>query len=137
MLGTSSVPGQQNTSNLRGRVSGQSALFQKYLALWPDPNHEPRANTDFVNNRYDKIKVTRPTDKYFFRMDKAFGSSQHLSGSVSRSALTNDIPAPFQHAAESVTTDTDWSGSLLYTLTLNPKTVLNVRLGCRSNKPLQ
>ena len=28
----------------------------------------PSANTDFVNNRYDKINVTRPTDKYFVRI---------------------------------------------------------------------
>jgi len=122
-------PGNKIPAAYGTGVSGQSALFQKYLALWPEPNHEPQANTDFVANRYDKINITRPTDKYFLRLDKAIGNSQHLSGSISRSALTNDIPAPFLHAAESVTTDTDWSGSALYTLTLNPKTVLNVRLG--------
>lgn len=122
-------PGNKIPATPTGGVSGQSALFLKYLALWPEPNHAPAANTDFVNNRYDKINISRPTDKYFFRLDKAIGNSQHLSGSVSRSALTNNIPAPFKHAAESVTTDTDWTGSALYSLTLNPKTVLNVRFG--------
>ena len=122
-------PGNVIPANYGTGVSGQSALFLKYLALWPEPNHAPAANTDFVNNRYDKINVTRPTDKYFIRFDEALTNAQHLSGSVSRSALTNNIPAPFKHAAESVTTDTDWSGSLMYTATLNPKTVLNARLG--------
>jgi len=122
-------PGNKIPANYGTGVSGQSALFLKYLALWPEPNHAPAANTDFVNNRYDKINVTRPTDKYFVRFDEALTNAQHLSGSISRSALTNNIPAPFMHAAESVTTDTDWSGSLMYTATLNPKTVLNVRLG--------
>jgi hypothetical protein len=93
-------PGNKIPAAYGTGVSGQSALFLKYLALWPDPNHEPQANTDFVANRYDKINVTRPTDKYFLRLDKAIGNSQHLSGSVSRSALTNDIPAPFKHASE-------------------------------------
>ena len=43
--------------------------------------------------------------------------------------LTNDIPAPFLHAAESVTSDENWLGSLLYTYSPNAKTVINLRLG--------
>ncbi len=110
-------------------VSGQSQLFAKYLALWPQPNHEPSANSDHLNNRYDPISITRPTDKYFLRVDEAFHNNQHVQASISRSMLTNNIPAPFKHAAESVTTDDDWLGSILYTLTPNAKTVVNVRLG--------
>lgn len=122
-------PGNKIPAAYGTGVSGQSALFLKYLALWPEPNHLSAANTDFVNNRYDKINVSRPTDKYFFRVDEALTGAQHLSASLTRSALTNDIPAPFKHAAESVTTDVDWLGSATYTAAINSKTVLNVRLG--------
>ena len=73
--------------------------------------------------------MTRPTDKYFFRVDEAYHNNHHLQASLSRSMLTNDIPAPFKHAAESLTTDEDWLGSLLYTFTPNAKTVFSLRLG--------
>ena len=122
-------PGNQIPAAYGSGVSGQSQLFQNYLALWPQPNHAPVANTDFVGNRYDQINITRPTDKYFLRVDEALSNSQHLQASFSRSMLTDNIPAPFKHAAESVTTDGDWSGNLLYTLTPDAKTVVNVRLG--------
>ena len=115
-------------------VSGQSQLFLNYLALWPQPNHSPAANSDHENDRYDQINTTRPTDKFFLRMDEAFRSNQHLQGSLSRSMLTNDIPAPFMHAGESVTTDDDWSGSFLYTWTPSPKTVINAHLGFATSK---
>jgi hypothetical protein len=118
------IPAQYGTG-----VSGQSKLFAKYLALWPSPNHTPAANSDHINNRYDQISVTRPTDKYFFRVDEAFRNNQHFQVTVSRSALQNNIPAAFKHGAESVTTDNDWSGGLQYTLTINPKTVAIVHLG--------
>ena len=110
-------------------VSGQSQLFAHYLALWPQPNHAPAANSDHLNNRYDPVSITRPTDKYFLRVDETYHNNQHLQASISRSMLTDDIPAPFKHAAESVTTDEDWLGSLLYTLTPNAKTVFSFRLG--------
>jgi len=122
-------PGNKIPATYGSGVSGQSKLFANYLALWPDPNHEPAANSDHINNRYDNINITRPTDKYFLRLDEAYKDKHHISASVSRSALTNDIPAPFLHAAESVTTDVDWSGGVLYTLAVNPKTVVNVRIG--------
>ncbi|HLY41689.1 MAG TPA: carboxypeptidase-like regulatory domain-containing protein [Terracidiphilus sp.] len=122
-------PGNQIPASYGTGVSGQSALFANYLALWPQPNHEPAANSDHLNNRYDPISITRPTDKYFFRVDDAFHNNQHLQASMSRSMLTDNIPAPFKHAAESVTTDEDWLGNVLYTIAPNPKTVLSVRLG--------
>lgn len=110
-------------------VSGQSALFSRYLALWPQPNHAPSADSDHNFNRYDSINSTRPTDKIFFRLDEAYRDNQHMQLSLSRSMMTDNIPAPFLHAAESVTSDEDWTGSGLYTWTVNPKTVVNVRLG--------
>jgi hypothetical protein len=115
-------------------LSGQSKLFQNYLALWPQPNHSPAANSDHANNRYDSINTTRPTDKLFFRIDEAIRANQHLQGTLSRSSLSNNIPAPFAHAAESVTTDKDWIGSLLYTWTPSPKTVINAHLGFAVSK---
>ena len=122
-------PGNKIPATYGSGVSGQSQLFANYLPLWPQPNHEPDANSDHLNNRYDPITNTRPTDKFFFRADEAFHNNHHLQGSVSRSMLTNRIPAPFKHAAESVTTDEDWLGNILYTFTPNAKTVINVRLG--------
>ena len=122
-------PGNKIPANFGSGVSGQSALFGRYMALWAQPNHAPAANNDHMNNRYDKINISRPTDKYFFRLDEAYRDNQHLSASFSRSMLTNNIPAPFKHAAESKTTDSDWSGGVQYSLTPNSKTVLNVRLG--------
>ena len=122
-------PGNVIPANYGSGVSGQSALFAHYLALWPDPNHAPSADSDHNNNRYDKINSTRPTDKIFFRVDEAYRNNQHMQVSVGRSMMTVNIPAPFKHAAESVTTDDDWTGSGLYTWTPNPKTVVNLRLG--------
>jgi hypothetical protein len=121
-------------TNLTCPVSGQSQLFLNYLALWPQPNHMPSASSDHANERYDKITATLPTDKYFLRMDEAIRDNQHLQGSLSRSMLTDNIPAPWLHGAESVTTDDDWSGSFLYTLTLNPKTVIDAHLGFATSK---
>jgi len=115
-------------------VSGQSKLFSDYLALWPQPNHMPAANSDHLDNRYDAINLTLPVDKYFLRMDEAIRSDQHLQGSLSRSMLTDNIPAPWLHSAESITTDDDWSGSFLYTWTLNPKTVIDAHLGFATSK---
>ncbi len=110
-------------------VSGQSALFADYLALWPQPNHAPEANNDHVNNRYDPIHISRPTDKLFFRIDEAFRPNHRFQASMSRSMMTDDIPAPFKHAAESITSDEDWSGSFLYTWTPGTRTVVNLHLG--------
>jgi hypothetical protein len=123
------IPGNKIPAAYGTGVSGQSTLFAKYLALWPAPNHAPEADNDHVNNRYDPISITRPTDKYFLRLDEALRNNQHMQASISRSMLTDNIPAPFKHAAESVTTDDDWLGSLQYSITPNAKTVINVRLG--------
>ena len=122
-------PGNKIPASYGTGVSGQSKLFANYLALWPQPNHAPAANNDHVGNRYDPINTTRPTDKLFFRVDEAYHNNHHLQGSFSRSMMTDNIPAPFKHAAESVTSDDDWIGSFLYTWTPGPKTVVNLRLG--------
>jgi hypothetical protein len=115
-------------------LSGQSTLFADYLALWPQPNHMPSGVSDHANNRYDEIHVARPTDKLFFRGDEALSQNQHLQASLSRSMLTDNIPAPWLHGAESVTTDDDWTGSFLYTWTPTPRTVFNIRLGMGTSK---
>jgi hypothetical protein len=115
-------------------VSGQSKLFANYLALWPAPNHAPNSDSDHANNRLDSINTTRPTDKVFFRVDEAFRDNHHLQGSISRSMLTDNIPAPFKHAAYSVTTDDDWSGSFLYTWTPTPRTIFKLHLGFATSK---
>jgi carboxypeptidase family protein len=124
------APCGSNTCSL----SGQSKLFSDYLALWPQPNHTPSGVSDHLSNRYDPITTTRPTDKLFFRVDEALRANQHLQGALSRSMLTDDIPAPWPHAAESITTDDDWSGSFLYTWSPTPRTVVNVRLGIGTTK---
>ncbi|MFC5863669.1 carboxypeptidase-like regulatory domain-containing protein [Acidicapsa dinghuensis] len=115
-------------------ISGQSQLFLDYLALWPQPNHAPAANNDHLDNRYDPINLTLPIDKYFLRMDEVIRADQHLQGSISRSMLTDNIPAPWLHGAESVTTDDDWSGSFLYTWTPTPKTIIDAHLGFATSK---
>ncbi len=110
-------------------VSGQSSLFAHYMALWPQPNHAPAANSDHVNNRYDPITLHTPVDKYFLRVDEALRANHHFMGSISRSMMTVDVPPPFTHAAESTTTDEDWLGAFMYTWTPDPRTVVNLRLG--------
>jgi hypothetical protein len=115
-------------------LSGQSKLFADYLALWPQPNRASNATSDHLNNRQDAITQTIPIDKFFIRMDEALRSDQHLQGSLSRSMLTDNIPAPWLHGAESVTTDDDWSGSFLYTWTPTPKTIIDAHLGFATSK---
>ena len=122
-------PGSRIPAAPSNGLSGQSTLFAHYMALFPQPNHNPEADNDHVNNRYDQIHITRPTDKYFLRFDEALRANHHLSGSLSRSMMTDNIPPPFAHAAESVTTDADWLGNFLYTWTPGSRTVVNLRLG--------
>ena len=131
------VPGNQIPASYGSGVSGQSQLFAHYLALWPQPNHSPAANSDHLYNRYDPISITRPTDKYFFRVDEAYHNNQHFQASISRSMLTDDIPAPFKHAAESLTTDEDWLGSLLYTLHTRFEVRLHRAPWSRREQPVQ
>jgi Carboxypeptidase regulatory-like domain len=110
-------------------LSGQSSLFAHYMALWPQPNHAPAANSDHVNNRYDQITLHTPVDKYFLRIDDALRPNHHVMGTITRSMMTVNVPPPFTHAAESTTTDEDWLGAFLYTWTPGSRTVVNFRLG--------
>ncbi|MGA8938142.1 MAG: hypothetical protein WB439_03155 [Acidobacteriaceae bacterium] len=122
-------PGNKIPAAAQGGVSGQSQLFAHYMALWPAANHSPAADSDHLNNRYDPIHLQTPIDKYFFRVDENLSANQRMEGSVDRSMITSIVPAPFLHAATALTTDEDWTGSFLYTWTINPRTVFNVHLG--------
>ena len=122
-------PGNAIPQVAAGGLSGQSKLWAHYMALWPQPNHAPAANNDHVNNRYDSVQLKTPIDKYFFRVDEALRPNHHMQGSLSRSMITTEVPAPFKHAATGLTTDEDWTGAFLYTWTIGPKTVFNVHLG--------
>jgi len=112
-----------------GALSTQSALFQHYMALWPMPNHTPFGVTDHIDNYYSAISVTRPTDRFFTRIDENLSNNHRINLSLSRSRLTNDIPAPFAHAAGSITTDHDWSGSLQYNWVVSPTSIVDAHLG--------
>ena len=79
-------------------LSLQSTLFAHYMALWPLPNHAPGPN-GYSNDRLDSIAVTRPTDRFFLRLDENLSNSQRLNLSVSRTHMTNNIPAPWLHAS--------------------------------------
>lgn len=115
-------------------LSTQSALFADYLALWPTPNHAPDANTDHVNNYWKSISTTRPTDRFFTRIDENIGNNQHINFSLSRSRMRNSIPAPFLEAAGSVTEDHDWSGSLQYNWVVSPTSIVDAHLGFSTAK---
>ncbi len=112
-----------------GTLSTQSQLFQDYLSLWPMPNHAPDANTDHANNYWSTITMRRPTDRFFLRVDHNLTNNQRFNLSLSRSRMTDNIPAPFLHAASSVTTDHDITGSLQYTWVTSPSSVLDFHLG--------
>jgi len=109
-------------------LSLQSALFAHYMALWPLPNSTPGSN-GYSNNRVDSIAVTRPTDRFFLRLDENLSNSQRLNLSISRTHMTNNIPAPFAHGARSFTYDHDVTGSLQYNWVLSPTSILDVHLG--------
>jgi len=109
-------------------LSLQSTLFANYMTLWPLPNHTPGPN-GYSNDRLDSIAVTRPTDRFFLRLDENLSNSQRLNLSVSRTHMTNNIPAPWQHAARSFSYDHDVTGSLQYNLVLSPTAILDVHLG--------
>ena len=110
-------------------LSLQSALFANYLALWPLPNHAPAANSDHTGNYYSSIHTTRPTDRFFLRLDENIANNQRVNFSISRSNMTNSIPAPYFHGSGSVTTDLDWSGSLQYNWTVSPTSIFDAHLG--------
>ena len=109
-------------------LSLQSTLFAHYMALYPQPNHAP-GNNGYSNNRLDTISVTRPTDRFFLRLDENLSNSQRLNLSISRTHMTNNIPAPWLHAARSQTYDHDVTGSLQYNWVVSPTSILDVHLG--------
>lgn len=110
-------------------ASSQSRLFSNYLNLWPLPNHAPDANSDHANNYWSTITTHRPTDRFFYRMDENLSNNHRFNLSLSRSRMTNEIPAPFLHAGGSITTDHDLAGSLLYNWVVSPTSIFDVHLG--------
>jgi Carboxypeptidase regulatory-like domain len=109
-------------------LSLQSTLFANYMALWPLPNHAPGPN-GYSNDRLDSIAVTRPTDRFFLRLDENLSNSQRLNLSVSRTHMSNNIPAPWQHAARSFSYDHDVTGSLQYNWVLSATSILDAHFG--------
>jgi len=109
-------------------LSLQSTLFAHYMALFPQPNHTP-GNNGYSNDRLDTIAVTRPTDRFFLRLDENLSNSQRVNLSISRTHMTNNIPAPWLHAARSYTYDHDVTGSLQYNWVVSPTSILDVHLG--------
>lgn len=122
-------PGNKIPLTASSGLSGQSALFQKYLALWPLPNHAPDANSDHSDNYYSTINTQRPTDRFFVRLDENLSNDHRVNFTLSRARMTNLIPAPFFHAGQSVTTDNDWLGSLLYNWVISPTAIMDLHLG--------
>jgi len=110
-------------------LSNQSALFLNYLNMWPEPNHAPDAGTDHRHNYWSSITATRPTDRFFLRIDHNLTNNQRLNISASRTRMTNFIPAAFQGTAQSTTRDHDVSGSLQYTWVVSPQSIFDVHLG--------
>ena len=109
-------------------LSLQSTLFAHYIALWPLPNHTPQPN-GYTNDRQDSIAITRPTDRFFTRIDENLSNNQRLNLSVSRTHMTNNIPAPWEHGARSITSDHDVTGSLQYNWVLSPTSILDAHVG--------
>ena len=109
-------------------LSLQSSVFAHYMALYPQPNHTPGAD-GYSNNRLDTIAITRPTDRFFLRLDENLSNNQRFNLSISRTHMTNSIPAPWLHAARSYTYDHDVTGSLQYNWVVSPTSILDVHLG--------
>lgn len=109
-------------------LSLQSTLFAHYMGLFPAPNLAPGPD-GYSNDRLDSIAVTRPTDRFFVRLDENLSNSQRINLSVSRTHLTNNIPAPWLHAARSYTYDHDVTGSLQYNWVLSPTSILDAHVG--------
>ena len=117
-----------------GGLSGQSAVWSKYMALWPNPNHAPDANTDHVNNYYSTVRDQFPTDKYVGRFDENISNNHRINLTVSRSNMLFSQPAAYAHGGAATTTDLDWSGNGLYTWVISPTSILNVRLGVSTSR---
>jgi hypothetical protein len=109
-------------------LSLQSTLFAHYMALFPAPNLTPGPD-GYSNDRLDSIAVTRPTDRFFVRLDENLSNSQRINLSVSRTHMTNNIPAAWLHGARSFTYDHDVTGSLQYNWVLSPTSILDAHLG--------
>ena len=110
-------------------LSLQSSLFAHYMALYPQANHPANVNDGYSNNRLDTIAITRPTDRFFLRLDENLSNNQRFNLSISRTHMTNNIPAPWLHAARSYTYDHDVTGSLQYNWVVSPTSILDVHLG--------
>lgn len=110
-------------------LSLQSTLFAHYMALYPQPNHQANTNDGYSNDRLDTIAITRPTDRFFLRLDENLSNSQRMNLSISRSHMTNNIPAPWLHAARSYTYDHDVTGSLQYNWVVSPTSILDAHIG--------
>jgi carboxypeptidase family protein len=109
-------------------LSLQTAVFAHYMALYPQPNATPGAD-GYSNNRLDTIAITRPTDRFFVRLDENLSNNQRFNLSISRTHMTNNIPAPWLHAARSSTYDHDVTGSLQYNLVVSPTSIFDIHLG--------
>ena len=70
-----------------------------------------------------------PTDRFFVVLDENLSNSQRLNLSVSRTHMTNNIPAAWLHGARSFTYDHDVTGSLQYNWVVSPTSILDVHLG--------
>ncbi|HEX3820406.1 MAG TPA: carboxypeptidase-like regulatory domain-containing protein [Candidatus Sulfotelmatobacter sp.] len=110
-------------------LSLQSTLFAHYMSLYPAPNHVANSNDGYSNDRLDTIAITRPTDRFFLRLDENLSNNQRFNLSISRTHMTNSIPAPWLHAARSFTYDHDVTGSLQYNWVVSPTSILDVHLG--------
>ena len=117
-----------------GGLSTQSVLFQRYMALFPEPNHDPLGDSDHRGNYFSTIHTSRPSDRFFARVDENLSNNHHINFSLSRSRLRNNIPAPFLHSGGSVTDDHDWSGSLQYNWVVSPTSIVDVHLGFSTAK---
>ena len=110
-------------------LSLQSTLFANYMALYPQPNHPANVNDGYSNNRLDTIAITRPTDRFFLRLDHNLSNSQRFNLSISRTHMSNNYPAPWAHAGRSLSYDHDVTGSLQYNWVASPTSILDVHLG--------
>ncbi len=127
-------PGNKIPETASAGLSHQSALFKRYLALWPLPNHAPAVNSDHLDNYYSIINTQRPTDRFFLRVDENISNNNSVNLTLSRSRMTDFIPAPFFHSGQSTTTDNDWLGSLLYNWVISPTAIMNLHLGFGTTK---
>lgn len=110
-------------------LSLQSSLFAHYMSLYPTPNHVASSIDGYSNDRLDTIAITRPTDRFFVRLDENLSNNQRINLSVSRTHMTNRIPAPWLHAARSYSFDHDVTGSVQYNWVVSPTSILDVHLG--------